>query len=156
MGQVRDDCLAAIARVAPDQIVEHAALGAEIVEGAGLVHVEMRGPVGQTHAQYATRFRVGFGGFQLKFGTVELVRDVSGQGIGPAHGIHTRGGRSAAPHELASRPPRTVTASIGHDVPPLRIFFSGGTLFAAAAGVTVEWLGLYALSSQTVSCRTVS
>ena len=46
MRQIGDDGLAAVARIAPDQVVEHAALGAEIVDRAGLVHVEMRRPLG--------------------------------------------------------------------------------------------------------------
>ena len=44
MRQIRDDRLAAVARVAPDQIVEHASHGAEIEDGAGLMQIEMRRP----------------------------------------------------------------------------------------------------------------
>ena len=34
MRQIRHDGLAAVARIAPDQVVEHAALGADVADGA--------------------------------------------------------------------------------------------------------------------------
>src|SRR5205807_6167776 len=42
MRQIGDDGLATVARITPDQIVERAALSADIADGAGLMHIEMR------------------------------------------------------------------------------------------------------------------
>src|SRR5262249_22637782 len=40
MRQIRDDGLATVARITPDQIVEHAALSADVADSARLMHVE--------------------------------------------------------------------------------------------------------------------
>src|SRR5471030_109691 len=73
MRQVGDDSLAAVARIAPHQIVEHAALAAQAVDRARLVKVEMRWPRGDGVFQHATRFRVGLRRLELKFRAVEFV-----------------------------------------------------------------------------------
>src|SRR4029077_5425015 len=41
MRQIRDDGLATVARITPDQIVKHAALGADVADSARLMHVKM-------------------------------------------------------------------------------------------------------------------
>ena len=74
MRQVGDDGLAAVARIAPDQVVEHAALAAQAVDRAGLMHVEMRRPRGDAVAQHAARFRVRLRRRELEFRAVEFVR----------------------------------------------------------------------------------
>ena len=61
MGEIGDDGLAAVARIAADQIVEHAALASQAVDGARLVHVEMRRPRGDAVAQDAAALGVGLG-----------------------------------------------------------------------------------------------
>ena len=72
MRQIGDDGLTAVARVAPDQIVEHASHCTEVEDGAGLVEVEMRRPHRNAHAHHAAVFGIGLGRFELKFGTVEF------------------------------------------------------------------------------------
>ena len=42
MRQVRDDGLATVQRIAPDQIVIHTALRAHVVHGARLMDIEVR------------------------------------------------------------------------------------------------------------------
>ncbi len=63
MRQIGDDGLAAVARVAPDQIVEHASHRTEIENGAGLVEVEMRRPYRDSHANDAAVLGVWLGRF---------------------------------------------------------------------------------------------
>jgi hypothetical protein len=79
MCQIRDDRLAAVARVVADQIVEHACHRTEIEEGARLVQVEMRHPVGDAHAQNAAGFGIGLGRLKLEFRAVEFFRHLIGK-----------------------------------------------------------------------------
>jgi hypothetical protein len=71
--QVGDDGLARIARVAPDQVVEHAGLAAQTVDRTGLVEVEVRRARGDGVFQDAARFRVGLLRLELEFAAVEFV-----------------------------------------------------------------------------------
>src|SRR4029077_2512118 len=41
MCQIGDDGLATVARITPDQVVEHAALSADVADSARLMHVKM-------------------------------------------------------------------------------------------------------------------
>jgi hypothetical protein len=66
------------ARVAADQIVEHAALGAEIEKSPGLMNVEMRRSVGDAHAKDAAGFSIGFRRRELEPQTVEFVGHLFG------------------------------------------------------------------------------
>ena len=43
MRQIGDDGLATVARITPDQVVEYAALSADVADRARFMHVEMRG-----------------------------------------------------------------------------------------------------------------
>ena len=43
MGKVGDDRLPAVARVVPDEVVVQTPLAAQVVDGAGLVKIEVRG-----------------------------------------------------------------------------------------------------------------
>src|SRR5205823_14965616 len=52
--QIGHDRLAAVARIAPDQIVEHAALRADVPDSARLMHVEMRGAIEDAVTQHAS------------------------------------------------------------------------------------------------------
>ncbi|MER2603222.1 MAG: hypothetical protein ABTR27_12790, partial [Candidatus Competibacter phosphatis] len=61
MREVGNDGLAAVARIAPNEVVEHAALAAEAVDRAGLVEVEMRRPRSDAVTQHATCLGVGLG-----------------------------------------------------------------------------------------------
>src|SRR4029077_3882463 len=42
MRQIGDDGLATVARISPDQVVEHATLSADVADSARLMHIEMR------------------------------------------------------------------------------------------------------------------
>ena len=57
MRQIGDDGLAAVARIAPDQVVEHASLGADVADGARLMHVEMRRAIEDAVAHHAAALR---------------------------------------------------------------------------------------------------
>ena len=72
MRQIGDNGLAAVARVTPDQVVEHAPHRTEVEEGARLMEVKMRRPYWNAHAHDATVFGVGLGRLELKFGAVEF------------------------------------------------------------------------------------
>ena len=80
MREIGDDGLAAVARVAPDQVVEHAALAAQAVDRAGLMHVEMRRARGDGVSQHAARLRVGLRRLELELRAVELVGHALRQG----------------------------------------------------------------------------
>ena len=100
MRQIGDDGLAAVARIAPDQVVEHAALRAQAVDGARLVHVEMRRPVGDAVAQHAAALRVGLRRRELEFRAVELHRDVGGQAVARGQAVSAGRRRRAALAEI--------------------------------------------------------
>src|SRR6476659_7239060 len=74
--QVRNDGLAAVARITPDKIVEHATHRAEVVVGARLVQIEVRYPIGDAHAEYGPVFGAGIRCSELERSTVELIRNV--------------------------------------------------------------------------------
>src|SRR5262249_29121145 len=74
MRQIGDYGLATVARVAADQIVEHACLGTEIVEGTGLMHIGMRRAVGEAQAQHAAGLCIWFGSLELEFAAVIFIR----------------------------------------------------------------------------------
>jgi hypothetical protein len=87
VGEVGDDGLAAVARITANEVVEHAALAAEAVDGARLVHVEMRRAGGDAVAQHAAALGVGFGRPELELGAVELgghlgSREVRAEAVG--------------------------------------------------------------------------
>src|SRR5882757_6713551 len=93
--QVGDDGLAAVARIAPHQVVEHAALAAQAVDRTRLVEVEVRRPRGDGVFQHATGFGVGLRRLELKFRAVEFVGHALRQRLpGHAEDGSARRGRS--------------------------------------------------------------
>src|SRR5215468_7102546 len=76
VGEIGNDGLAAVARVAADEVVEHAALAAEIVDGARLMHVEMRRAAGDAVAQHAATLGIGLRCGKLELAAIELGGDV--------------------------------------------------------------------------------
>src|SRR5271166_2093090 len=64
--EIGNDRLAAVARIVPYQIVEHAAHGAESADRPRLVNVEMRRAHQNPIAQHAAAFWIWLGGFELK------------------------------------------------------------------------------------------
>jgi hypothetical protein len=114
MCQVRDDRLAAVARIAADQIVEHASLAAQVEDRAGLVHIEMRRPHPDAQAQHPAMFGVRLGGGELELRAVEFHGYFSGIGEAPAHSVGARGDGGAALQEIAARPPWTREVRVGH------------------------------------------
>ena len=81
MRQIGDDALAAVARIAPDQVVEHASLGADVADGARLMHVEMRRPIEDAVAHHAAPLRIGFRRRHLELRPVVLVRNIGGKAV---------------------------------------------------------------------------
>src|SRR6516162_4347998 len=116
MRQVGDDRLAAVARVAPDQVVEHASLGAQVEDGSGLVHIEMRWPQRDAQAQDAPGFGIGLGSGELKFRAIELVRYLGGMTEAPGQSINAGHYGSAALQKAAARPPWASSAQVAHTV----------------------------------------
>jgi hypothetical protein len=122
MREVGDDRLAAVARVAADQIVEHATLRAEIVDRPGLVHVEMRRPHRDAITQDAAPLRVRLGRRELEFRAVEFKRYLGRGRQSPTHCVGARRGRGAGFQEIAAVPPRMAHRPFGHAFPfPLRL-----------------------------------
>jgi hypothetical protein len=74
--QVRYHGLAAVTRIAPDQIVEQTSHRPEVVVCARLVQIEMRHPIGDPHAQNAAMFWRRIGRRQLERRSIELIGDV--------------------------------------------------------------------------------
>ena len=103
--QIGDDGFAAVARIATDQVIEHASHRAEIEDRAGLVEVEMRRPHRDAHANDATMLGVGLGRFKLKFGAVELQGYVGRSGEAPAHCVDPCRHSRAALQKIAAVPP---------------------------------------------------
>jgi len=103
--QVGDDGLAAVARVASDQVVELHRLRRQAVDRARLVHVEMRRAHRDAVAQDAARFRVGFRRRELELGAVELQRDVGQRPIGPQAPGGRGHRRAAAQHGTPAQMP---------------------------------------------------
>ena len=75
MCQVRNDRLAAVAWIMPDQIVEHATLGTDIAHRSRLLEVEMWRAIQYADAQHAASLRVRFRRRKLELRTVEFGRD---------------------------------------------------------------------------------
>ena len=99
--QVRDDRLAAVERVAADQVVVHAALRAHVGHGAGLVHVEVRRRVQHAVAQDAAALGVGLRGLELERRAVERagrlrLAQAEGKTVRARRG-RRRGSQQAAP-----------------------------------------------------------
>ncbi len=129
MRQVGDDRLAAVARIAPDQVVEHAALRAEVVDRARLVHVEMR----RAHrdAVCAARrrdFGLGSGAASWNFEPSNSIGNVGGPAEAPAT-AHRRPPPAAAPLFRKSRRFHRGRAARGSVMtfPPLWLFSGPST-----------------------------
>src|SRR4029077_13574571 len=70
MREIGDDGLAAVARVTPDQVVEHAAMSADVADRPRLMHVEMRRAIENAVAHFPAPLRIGLGGGHLEFRAV--------------------------------------------------------------------------------------
>src|ERR1051326_9062749 len=73
MCQIGNDRLAPVARIAPDQIVEHAALCADVVDCRSLVDIEMRRPHRDAVSQDTAALRVRLRGLEPKTRAVEFI-----------------------------------------------------------------------------------
>jgi len=116
--QIRDDGLATVARIAPDQVVEHAPLGAEIIDGPGLMDVEMRRSHRNAIAQYAAGLGVGLGRPELKTRAVEFIGYFGGQREPRWQSIGSRDHGGATLENFAAAPPWTSEARVAHLFPP--------------------------------------
>ena len=123
MRQIGDDGLAAVARIAPDQVVEHAALGADVADGARLMHVEMRRAIEDAVAQHAAPLRIGLRRRQLKLRAVVLQRNIGGEAVARGQTVspHQRGG--AAAKHVAAGPTGTRGMPGNHDAGILPLDF---------------------------------
>ena len=124
MREIGNNGLAAVARVAADQVVEHATLGADIADGAGLMHIEMRRAVQHAIAQHAAALGVRLRCRHLEFRSVVFVRDVGGEAVarGQTIGPHQCGGTPA--QHVAARPAimRRFVFTHGVDILPVDFF----------------------------------
>ena len=118
--EVRNDRLATIARVTPDQIVEHAGLGAQIVECSGLMDIEMWLAAGERHPQHTAAFGVRFRRGKLELGAIELVRHALSQAYvrqetqgGSRHGCAAL---KESPPGPRGTPDRNRSMAVGHGV----------------------------------------
>src|SRR6201987_4435041 len=91
MRQIGDDGLATVARIAPNQVVEHAPLSADIADSARLMHIEMRRAIENAVAHYPAPLWIGLGCGYLKFRAVVLHRDIGGEAIAR--------GQTVSPHQ---------------------------------------------------------
>src|SRR6202045_3621499 len=81
MRQIGDDGLATVAWITPDQVVEHAALSADVADRARLMHVEMRGAIENAVAHPPSSLEVGLRSRYRKLRAVLLHRDIGGQAV---------------------------------------------------------------------------
>src|SRR5207302_9358825 len=81
MRQIGDDGLAAVARITPDQVVEHAALSADVADSARLMHVEMRGAIENAVAHHPSPFWIRLGCRHLKFRALVLQRNIGCEAV---------------------------------------------------------------------------
>lgn len=72
VGQIGNDGLAAVPRIASDQIVEHRRHRAQVVERARLMQVEMRRAVSDAHAQHTAVLRVRSRRREVELRAIEL------------------------------------------------------------------------------------
>src|SRR5258708_18493461 len=108
MRQIGDDGLAAVARIAPDQVVEHAALGADVADSAGLMDVEMRGAIENAVAHHPSPLWIGLRCRYLKLRAVVFQRNIGGETVawGQTVSSHQRG--CATTKHIAAGPTCTV------------------------------------------------
>ena len=81
MRQIGDDGLATVARITPDQVVEHAALSADVADSARLMHVEMRGAIENAVAHHPSLLWIGLRCRHLKLRAVVLHRNIGGEAV---------------------------------------------------------------------------
>src|SRR5207245_262883 len=81
MRQIGDDGLAAVARITPDQVVEHAALSADVADSTRLMHVEMRRAIENAVAQDPAALWIGLRGRHLKLRAVVLQRNIGSEAV---------------------------------------------------------------------------
>src|SRR5262249_53054489 len=67
MRQIGNDGLATVARITPDQVVEHAALSADIAASAGVMHINMRRAIENAGAHHPSPLWIGLRCRHLKF-----------------------------------------------------------------------------------------
>ena len=134
--QVGNDGLARIARVAPHQVVEHAALAAQAVDRARLMKVEMRRARGDGVFQDAARLRIGLGCLELEFRAVELVGHTLRQGL-PRHAEHGRAQRGRALHEFTTVYAGTLLAVV-HDASSHLVFCRPRTMCCDGLSIIVD------------------
>src|SRR5205807_5534184 len=81
MRQIGDDGLPTVARITPDQVVEHATLSADIADSARLMHVEMRRAIENAVAHHPSPLWIGLWCRHLKLRTVVLRRNIGGEAV---------------------------------------------------------------------------
>src|SRR5262249_21469511 len=118
-----DDGLAAVARITPDQIVEHAALGADVADSAGLMHIEMRRAIENAVMHHPSPLWIGLRCRHLKFRAVVLQRNIGRKAVARGQTIspHQRG-RGAPKHIAAGPTGKRGTPGIHDAVSSLWIF----------------------------------
>src|SRR4051812_22588931 len=121
MRQVRNNGLAAVTRIATDEVVEHAGLRAQTVDCARLMHVEMGRAIGNGIAQHPTALRVRLRWGELEFRTVILQRDFGRQPVPRREPIARRNCGRTALQEAAPTP--TLCVLTLHDVLPPDFIF---------------------------------
>src|SRR4051794_38142464 len=115
MRQIGDDGLAAVARITPDQVVEHAALSADVADSARLMHVEMRRAVENAIAHHSSALCIGLRRRHLELRAVVLQRNIGGQAVAWRETVtpHQRG--CAAAKHIAAGPNGACGMPSKHD-----------------------------------------
>src|SRR6202035_812719 len=116
MRQIGDDGLATVARIAPDQVVEHAALSADVADSARLMHVEMRRAIENAVAHHPSSLWIGLRCRYLKLRAVVLHRNIGGEAVARGQTVspHQRG--CATTKHIAAGPTGTCGMPSNHDV----------------------------------------
>src|SRR5205814_254186 len=102
MRQIGGDGLAAVARITPDQVVEHATLGADVADSARLMHVEMRRAIEDAITHHPSTLWIGLRRRHLKLRTVVLRRNIRCEAV-------TRG-QTVSPHQRGCAATKHIAA----------------------------------------------
>src|SRR5882762_1289999 len=124
MREIGDDGLATVARIAPNQVIEHAALSADVADSARLMHVEMRRAIENAVAHHASPLWIGLRCRHLKLRAVVLHRNIGGEAVawGQTERPQQRG--CATTKHIAAGPTGTRGMPSNHDAGILPLDFA--------------------------------
>src|SRR6202035_4782414 len=124
MRQIGDDGLATVTRITPDQVVEHAALSADIADSTRLMHIEMRRAIENAVAHHPSPLWTGLRCRYLKLRAVVLHRNVGGEAVARGQTVRSHQRGCAPTKHVAARQTGTRGMLSIHDAVILPLDFA--------------------------------